>query len=47
MLDNIYGRYYTSTRGGVGRGRSDANADADADEEGEAREGSTWVRTKN
>ena len=41
-LDNLYGRYYTDTRGGFGHGRSDAdadaNADADPDEKGEERE---------
>ena len=38
-LDDLYGRYYTVTRGGVGHGRLDSDKDADADEEGEARDG--------
>ena len=46
-LEDLYGRYYSAARGGVGRSSPDADADVDADvdadadantnEEGEAR----------
>ena len=40
MLDDLYGRYYTTVRrGGVGCSRSDVNVGADTDEEGESRQG--------
>ena len=42
-LDDLYGRYYSDAREGVGQSRSDTDsdrdADANADEEGDTREG--------
>ena len=44
-FDNLYVRYCTAARGGVGvgRGSSDSNAEANADEEGKAKEGGNMV----